>query len=301
MKKLYQGLMIIATAALTACSSMEVNDADAVAENYPEDFDAGVYLELHPILLTLQKLDYVSDANAAFKASMDSATYVAKVNEDSLAFAADTASVHTFYTSPKYAGFNETTWDSLWIEKTDTTILKDTVSKISQVTLDTLDADGKVKGSQIVYVDSVSMDSAGELIAVVYGKLDSTATEAVTVEIDRTTISINNKAIKKTVVEVKDVPKIDTIPPGLDASVRKYVFTYNIYGATNDLAVLENLTPDTEAAALQFIAFGKSHGWAYRRCKAEEQANTAVDPIYGVEYPATKLYCDDNGTVREIK
>lgn len=301
MKKLYQGLMIIATAALTACSSMEVNDVDAVAENYPDDFDAGVYLELHPILLTMQKLNYVSDANDKFKGSMDAATYAAKVTEDSIAFAADTASVHTFYTSPKYAGLNETTWDSLWIEKMDTTMVKDTVFKISKVTLDSLDADGKVTGSQVVFVDSVAMDSTGELISVVYGKLDSTDTETVTIEVDRVTISINSKATKRDVSSINEVPKIDTIPPGLDVSVKNYAFPYNIYGVTNELVVLDNLTPDTEAAALQFVAFGKSHGWAYRRCKANELTNAAVDPVYGVEYPATKLYCDDNGTAREIK
>ena len=302
MKKLYQGLMIIATAALTACSSMEVNDAEAVAENYPDDFDAAVYLELHPVLLTMQRINYVKDENAKFKASMDAETYATKVKEDSIAFFADTASLHTFFTSPNYLGFAETTWDSLWIEKLETTVKDDTVFRISQVVVDTLDSAGTVKGSQVVYVDSLEQDSTGNLITVVYGKLDTSATESVTIEIDEVTLSVSSKGIKSVPDGINQVTKVDTIPPGLDATVTSYTYPYNIYGATNDLDVLNKLTPDTEAAALQFVAFGKGHGWAYRRCKAEELGNPAVDPILKpVVYPATSLYCDDNGTAREIK
>ena len=83
--------MIIETAALMACSSMEVNDAEAVSDNYPSDFNASVYLELHPLLQTMQIMDYVKDKNAQFKASMDANTFKTKAAEDSIAFIGDTA------------------------------------------------------------------------------------------------------------------------------------------------------------------------------------------------------------------
>ena len=48
MKNHFKYLMLLAVAALTACSSMEVNEAESVEENFPADFVAAEYLELHP-------------------------------------------------------------------------------------------------------------------------------------------------------------------------------------------------------------------------------------------------------------
>ena len=295
MKRLYQGLMVVATAALMACSSMDVNDAEALAENYPADFDAGVYLELHPVLFNLQLLNFVKDENARLKSSMDADAYAALVASDSLAFVADTASVHKFYVSPKYAAFTEAEWAGLWVEKRDTTIKKVTVTKVKQVTLDSLDAEGKKLGSLVVYVDSLILDSAGNATAVL-GKLDTAATEVTQIDIDNVTLSINSNGTKRDSV-TKDSAVVNVTPPGLDASVTKYVLPYNMYGVPNDLDSLEKIPGDTEAAARQFVAFGKSHGWAYRRCNLAELANPEAGVVV---YPATKLYCDDNGVAREI-
>ena len=291
--------MVVATAALMACSSMDVSDAEAVAENYPADFDAGVYLELHPVLFNLQLLNYVKDGNARLKNTMEADAYKAMAESDSLAFLADTATVHKFYVSPKYAAFTEEEWAGLWVERRDTTTKKVTVTRVKQVTLDSLDADGKKLGSLVVYVDSLILDSAGNATAVL-GKLDSAATEATQIDIDNVTLKINSNGIERDSI-TKDSTIVEVTPPGLDASVTKYVVPYNMYGVLNDLDSLEKIPGDTEAAARQFVAFGKSHGWAYRRCNPDELANTAVDPLYNpVVYPATKLYCDDNGVAREI-
>jgi hypothetical protein len=300
MKRMYQGLMIVATAALMACSSMEVNDAEAVAENYPSDFNAGVYLELHPILLTMQILNYVKTENATYKASVDTGTYAAKVKEDSVAFVEDTASVHRIYTSPRYLDFPQEKWDSLWIEKIQSTTKQIKVEKITQITLDSLDSAGTAYGHQLVYVDSVDVDSAGS-IKVIYGKLDTAETEAKEIVVDRVTVKVNSNLTKVDSVGIKDTTIVDTIPPGLDKTALSFVLSYNLHGEKKDLERLNTLVPDTEAAALQFISFGREHGWAYRRCEESEKSHKAVDPVYNpVTYPATKLYCDDNGVAREI-
>jgi hypothetical protein len=298
MKKLYQGLMIIATAALMACSSMEVNDAEAVSDNYPSDFNASVYLELHPLLQTMQIMDYVKDKNAQFKASMDANTFKTKAVEDSIAFIGDTATVHRFYVSPRYVAYPEEKWDSLWIERQDTTVKKIPITKISQITLDTLDSAGTTVGSQVVYVDSLVMDSTGDQISEVYGKLDTAETETKKIEVDNATVVINSRLIQIDTIDTKDSLVISKGIPGITKDVADMVLSYNIYGVEKDIDTLNTIVIDMEAVARQYIAFGQSHGWAYRRCNPGEQANPEAGVV---TYPATKLYCDDNGVVREIK
>lgn len=297
MKKMYQGLMIIAMAALVGCSSMEVNDVDAVAENYPSDFDGSVYLQLHPVLLTMQIQDYVADRNAKLKASMDADAYKALVAEDSLAFVQDTASLRRFYTSSRYADFPQEKWDSLWIEKQDTNVIEVKETVITKVTLDSLDSAGTAYAQLPIYVDSVAFDTAG-MIQTVYGKLDTTEeAEAIEVEIDKITVKVDSKSIKRDTV-TRDSIEITPVPPGIDKSVTRYTLPYNIYGVDKDIDTLNVIIPDAEAATLQFVAYGQSHGWAYRRCHESEKGNEEAGEV---TYPTKKLYCDDNGVVREIK
>lgn len=289
--------MIIAMAALVGCSSMEVNDVDAVVENYPSDFDASVYLQLHPVLLTMQIQDYVADRNAKLKASMDADAYKAMVTEDSLAFVQDTASLRRFYTSSRYADFPQEKWDSLWMEKQDTTVEKIKEFPIKKVTLDSLDSAGAAYAQLPIYVDSLVFDTAG-MIQTVYGKLDTTEeAEAIEVEIDKVTVKVNTKLTERDSV-TRDSIIITPVPPGIDKSVTRFTLPYNIYGVERDIDTLNVIIPDTEAAALQFIAFGRSHGWAYRRCHESEKNNEEAGEV---AYPTKKLYCDDNGVVREIK
>ena len=71
MKNHFKYLMLLAVAALTACSSMEVNEAESVEENFPADFVAAEYLELHPALRSLQILDYVDSYNSGLTLSKE--------------------------------------------------------------------------------------------------------------------------------------------------------------------------------------------------------------------------------------
>lgn len=300
MKKLYQGLTIIATAALMACSSMEINEAEALAENYPADFDAAVYLELHPVLMTMQILDYVKAENDLFKKNQSAEDYSAKYSEDSSAFINDTATLHKLYVGKRYAAYSETSWDSLWIDKYKTRDDTTFVTEVVEVVLDSLDSAGKAGGSVKILVDSTVQDTAGNILEV-FGKTDTSETELTHFVVDGVALKVKAKGVTLATVDTIVVPVTDTIPAGLD-STQKNIVIYNIYGVKNDLQVLDKLPSDTEAAARQFVAFGRDHGWAYRRCKADELNNAAVDPVYHpVVYPATKLYCDDNGVAREIK
>lgn len=299
MKKLYQGLTIIATAALTACSSMEINDAEALSENYPSDFDAAVYLELHPVLMTMQILDYIKAENAVFKKTLSADSYNAKVTEDSTAFLADTASLHKLYVNPRYYGETEEKWVNFWVDKVDTIVDTIYVTKVAEVKLDSLDSAGAVLSSVKIYVDSVVMDSAGTMFTEIFGKTDTAATELTKFVVDGVTTKAKTTVVDT--VSTKDSLSFKPIPAGLDSTMKVTLSMYNLYGVKKDVEALDKLAGDTEAAARQFVAFGKSHGWAYRRCLADEKANAAVDPVYNpVVYPATKLYCDDNGVAREI-
>lgn len=203
MKKLYQGLVVAAAMFFAACSSMDVSDAEATAENFPSDFDVAVYAQLHPVLMSLQMRDYVTDYNKTVAKGLSAD----EVAADKELFSSDTASLHVFYVNPKYVGFPESEWTALWGG------ISDSLFKI---------------------------------------KMD-------------------------------------------------YLSKYNLYGVQNDLQTLEAMPIDYEAIKIQYVAFGKSHGWAYRSCVGNEVAGPAVDPVTPVQYPATKLYCmDAAGVTHEL-
>lgn len=207
MKKLYQGLVVAAAMFFAACSSMDVTDAEATAENYPRDFDAAVYAQLHPVLMSLQMRDYVADYNAKYQKSVSKDQFAADTAVDKASFSSDTASLHVFYVSPRYVGYTEADWASLWGGTSDS-------------------------------LYKIRMDNLSK---------------------------------------------------------------YNLYGVANDLQTLEALPIDYEAIKIQYVAFGKSHGWAYRLCAGNESAGPAVDPVTPVQYPATKLYCmDAAGVTHEL-
>ena len=54
---------VAVASALTACSSMDVDDEEALAGNFPEDFSDSVYLNLHPELVRVQRKEYVAAYN----------------------------------------------------------------------------------------------------------------------------------------------------------------------------------------------------------------------------------------------
>lgn len=107
MKKFHQYMMILAASALTACSSLEISDAEAYGEEYPAGFDAKAYMDLHPVLYTLQVRDYVLNYNKALKASTDEGAYDAEAASDKAVFEANEALKQNLLSSPYYAGLGE--------------------------------------------------------------------------------------------------------------------------------------------------------------------------------------------------
>lgn len=108
MNKMPLFLFALGTVAFTACSSLDVNQAESMAENYPKDFVAADYMALHPGLRSLQIQDYVKDYNS--KLSLDKSL----ISEDSAAFLADTSLLHRIYVNPIYAGYSEELWAEDW-------------------------------------------------------------------------------------------------------------------------------------------------------------------------------------------
>ena len=83
MKKSLHLLTALGFFALTACSSLDVNEAEAIEGNYPDDFSAAEYMALHPELRSLQIRDYVKNYNKALELSSDA------IDADVEAFSAD--------------------------------------------------------------------------------------------------------------------------------------------------------------------------------------------------------------------
>jgi hypothetical protein len=63
MKHIRLYLTTLAAVLMAACSSMEVDDNELYAENFPKDFVDSVYMELHPELVSLQIKRFVKDNN----------------------------------------------------------------------------------------------------------------------------------------------------------------------------------------------------------------------------------------------
>ena len=67
MKNSLSYLLALGTVALTACSSMDVSSSEALEDNFPSDFVAAEYMNLHPGLRSLQIQDYVKKNTAPYK------------------------------------------------------------------------------------------------------------------------------------------------------------------------------------------------------------------------------------------
>ncbi|MBP5247320.1 MAG: hypothetical protein J6Z31_05610 [Fibrobacter sp.] len=285
MKKSLSYLLALGTVALTACSSMDVSSSEAIEGNFPSDFVAVEYMNLHPGLRSLQIQDYVKEYNAAQVLDADS------VAADSVDFLADTAKLHQIYVNPFYAGYNETLWEEDWA-----------VSTTPKMTcgLDTVYV--RVKPADetpvTVYLGSLTYAEDGKTITAVTGYTDSTKTTEVSYEIDGTAYSIVNQlGSTKTVVDSSDcVTTIDSTAGGIPSDKRKQLMKFNFKNTRDDLTALQALPIDTFAISSQYLMYGQAHGWAYRACNETEKAN----PIQSEVYPMTKLYCADDDVVREI-
>ena len=129
---------ITVASALVACSSMDIDDREALAENFPEDFSDSVYVNLHPELVRVQMKDYVAnyngvradsvnglvntettkcqkeDAECIAKAKAYKTAYDSAVKADAAAFLDDTASLHKILTNRTLGGFTDSDWQSDW-------------------------------------------------------------------------------------------------------------------------------------------------------------------------------------------
>lgn len=285
MKNSFKYLMLLAVVALTACSSMEVDEAEAVEENFPSDFVAAEYMELHPSLRSLQVRDYVDAYNDNLGLSKE------EIEADTAAFMADTAQLHKIYTEPTLGGYSEELWEESWEsyyeDSTSCIIETDTVS----MKLDDLVNDQVLT----VYVESITYDAEG-VITEIQGYEDSAKTSAVT-----HVISTDLTVAKRGTVTVPDTISCETIQVeisgGLTKDVVRQLKLFSFHDTENDYEKLLEVPVDTFAISYQYVLFGRSHGWPYRACKDDELDN----PIQTETYPVSKFYCADGALIREIK
>lgn len=114
MKNFLKITFVFPVLALMACSSMDVDDADA--DNWPSDFKANEYAQINPIFVNLQIIDDIVIYNNEWKAklyaaaanSTDSANVKLAISSDSSEFFADTANLHTIFST--YAGYPDSSW-----------------------------------------------------------------------------------------------------------------------------------------------------------------------------------------------
>lgn len=285
MKNSFKYLMLLAVAALTACSSMEVDEAEAVEENFPSDFVAAEYMELHPSLRSLQVRDYVDAYNDNLGLSKE------EIEADTAAFMADTAQLHKIYTEPTLGGYSEELWEESW-----ESYYEDSTSCIIETDTVSMKLDDLVNNQVLtVYVESITYDAEG-VITEIQGYEDSAKTSAVT-----HVISTDLTVAKRGTVTVPDTISCETIQVeisgGLTKDVVRQLKLFSFHDTEKDYEKLLEVPVDTFAISYQYVLFGRSHGWPYRACKDDELDN----PIQTETYPVSKLYCADGALIREIK
>lgn len=331
MKKFKFLFSVAVASAIVGCSSMDVDEDEALAGNFPEDFTDAAYLQIHPELVRVQIKDYVTDYNAKLadkakeagdeaKAAFDSA----KAADDSAFAALDTAVLHSIMTDPYLGGYTQKDWETDWGGGTkDTTIIttrKDTLSLTVGDSADPSAAQAvivalrqKASGECVTIgksvlcdttksVGSLEYDADGKLVAVHgYSKCDSataTCDAADTLDVTLTATSFVKKPSKSdTVTVVVSVEnKTLDVAGGISAVHMKALNALNMVDTRDDYKSLKAVPIDTFAISYQYVIYGRDHGWPYRPCTEAEKAN----PVITEEYPVTKLYCDDNGLAREI-
>ena len=288
MNKTLNLFMALSAVAITACSSMDVSLSEALEGNYPKDFTVEAYLSVHPELAGLQIQDLIKAHNDSLMLESEA------IAADTAAFFADTASLHQIYVNPYFAGYSE----ELWVEDWTPNVISETVCGLdtTYVTVkpDTLKA---LK----VWLGEITYDAAGKIIRV-EGFSDSLKTEPVAFDIDGVLNTIVNRSPSNTgtVVDSTDCKVVETRTEGeIPKDKRRRLVNFNFNDNLLDLVELESLLQNDlnmDVIALQFIMYGQSHGWAYRICTDEEKNN----PVQTETYPAVKLYCDDDGIIREI-
>ncbi|MBR4398040.1 MAG: hypothetical protein IKT05_02490 [Fibrobacter sp.] len=296
--------------ALIGCSSMDVDDEEALAGNFPADFSDAAYVQLHPELVRVQIKDFVASYNTKFadaaKAAGNQAMFDSTKEADVAKYAANTEMLHTIMVSTQLGGFTEADWEKDWAGGTKDSIFASETRKDTLILAIDDSTDAAAPTVTLVYFGAkkgavtgkIDYAEDGTTITAVHGykKCDKTScTDSLDVEITEK-MSFNKKGTK---VET-DTLKLDTISVptegAISAAHMKVLNQLNFYGVDDDLTMLQSVAIDTFAITYQYVMFGKAHGWAYRACTEAEKAN----PVKTEVYPAAKLYCDDNGQVREI-
>jgi len=116
-----------------------------------------------------------------------------------------------------------------------------------------------------------------------------------------------------------DIAKRDSLAivkrdKAVNSAINELKSTFNLIGVADDISVLLQTPIDEFAVSQQFLVFGKSHGWAYRRCVGAEEASIPRDSLpivkiqsnkaasYSEFVEDTNLYCSDAaGVVRLIQ
>lgn len=279
MTKLCKYLTMLAASAFVACSSMDVSDAESIAENFPKDFTFEEYYALHPVLRSAQLQDTVKRYNDALKNVLSAEEIAA----DEEAFFADMDQMHTLFVDPRYVGWSESKWELAWAPSEDTVKVVDKIDTVSLKLTSTADS--------IYTVYAPVQDTAAQTIS---GFADSAKTEAVTYGLD--SLKINGQSIKR---DTTYRDSIKVIEGTLTTLNKTWLRKFNLQDRVDDLAYLESIPLDTFAISYQYVVYGQSAGWAYRYCKDDEdlgdlQTSENIDP--------SKYYCaDKSGSVWEIK
>lgn len=100
--------------------------------------------------------------------------------------------------------------------------------------------------------------------------------------------------------------------PSLWKAIQGEVTLFNFIGVADDITALKNIPIDSMAFSSQYVMYGRTHGWAYRACRADEVNNTPRSSMQISQTQATaaakgefvadnNLYCRDAaGVDRQI-
>ena len=284
---------IAVASALVGCSSMAVDENEALEGNLPADFDVNEYMELHPELKRLQIKDYIAiyneSAEKAAKAAGTAAEFKTAKAADEAAFEADTATIHKIVTV--YAGYSEDAWNlTLQSSTKDSAVVESKRDTIAVGVKSKTEEDAK-----FVKVWLCPDSTNGGSI-----KMEADAISTVSAFAD----SICKVRVVDDTVDVIKVPVEGMVNPALVKAAK----SYNFVDATNDWEKIAAIPLDLFAISYQYSAYGQEHGWAYRRCKEGDNLGRLLYELNPetltytetATYPVTKLYCDDNGEPREL-
>lgn len=291
MKHLYLCITALVAGIMVACSSMEVDEQELYVENYPEDFVDTVYMELHPILRSMQIKNFIKSHNDSLVKKMSPESYEKMFKKDTAAFMADTSVLHALFVNSYVLNATDDDWNEVWQPTTSLDVACEKTTYFREMNLII------GKDTTKIFVDSVTYKSK-TMMKAVYGKTDTVGAPSKEYVLCDTILYYNKGAVKDT-VETCDTTEVVS-EGSLTGMQKKLLRDFNFYDSTDDLKLLKKIPLEMKSIAYHFIAYGRIHGWAYRRCTKDEKKNP-VAPILEVDQVVDELYCDDDGVVRVIK